>query len=72
MVVVNNHMVVIQVQIGKNIIDVLLDGGLRINIIIEHLKTRLGLFKPKLTPYNLRMVDQNMTKPIGLMKDLKM
>jgi hypothetical protein len=72
MVVVNNHMVVIQVQMGKNIIDVLLDGGLRMNIIIEQLKTRLGLLKPKPTPYNLRMVNQNTTKPIGLIKDLKM
>jgi hypothetical protein len=65
-------MVVIQMQIGKNIIDVLLDGGLRINIIIEQLNTRLGLLEPKPTPYNLRMVNQNITKPIGLTKDLKM
>jgi hypothetical protein len=59
-------------KIGKNIIDVFFDGGLRINIIIEQLKTRLGLLKLKPTPYNLRMVDQNMTKPIGSIKDLKM
>jgi len=64
-------MVVIQMQIRKNIIDVLLDGGLRINIIIEQLKTRLGLLEPKPTPYNLRMVNQNITKPIGLTKDLE-
>jgi hypothetical protein len=33
-VVIYNHMAIIQVQIGKNIIvDVLLDGGFRINII---------------------------------------
>jgi len=36
------HMTVIQVQIKKNTIeDVLLDGGSRINIIIEYLKLRL-------------------------------
>jgi hypothetical protein len=35
-IVIENHMVVIQVQIGKNTIDdVLLDGGSRVNIIIE-------------------------------------
>jgi hypothetical protein len=49
-----------------------LDGGLRINIIIEQLKTRLRLLKLKATPYNLRMVDQSTTKRIGLIKDLKM
>jgi hypothetical protein len=49
-------MAIIQVQIGKNTIEyVLLDGGSRINFIIEQLKLRLGLPKPKPTPYNLRM-----------------
>ncbi len=49
----------------------LLDGGSRIHIIVELLKLRLGLPKPKSTPYNLRMEDQTTTKPMGLMKDLK-
>jgi hypothetical protein len=31
----------------------------------------LGLPKPKPTPYNLKMVDQTTTKPMGLIKDLK-
>ncbi len=71
-VVINNHMAVIQVQIGKKTIEhVLLDGGFRINIITEQLRLRLGLPKPKLAPYNLRMVDQTTTKPMGLIKDLK-
>jgi len=35
-VVINNHMAIIKVQIGKNIIeDVLLDGGSEINIITK-------------------------------------
>ncbi len=35
-IVIDNHMVVIQVQIGKNTIDdVILDGGSKVNIIIE-------------------------------------
>jgi len=51
-------MVVIQVQIRKNTIkDVLLDEGFGINIIIEQLRLRLGLSKPKLAPYNLKMAD---------------
>jgi hypothetical protein len=50
---------------------VLLDGDLKINIITKQLRLRLGLPKPKPTRYNLRMVDQTTTKPMGLIKDLK-
>jgi hypothetical protein len=58
-VAIDNHMAVIQVQIRKNIIeDVLLDGDSGINIITKQLRLRLGLPKPKLAPYNLKMVDQ--------------
>jgi hypothetical protein len=36
-------MVVIQVQVGKNVVeDVLIDGGANVNIIIENLITKLG------------------------------
>jgi hypothetical protein len=31
----------------------------------------LGLPKPKLAPYILRMADQTTTKPMGLIRDLK-
>ncbi len=71
-VIINNHMVIIQVQIGKNTIDdVLLDGGFGVNIITEQLRLRLRLPKLKLPPYNLRMVDQTTTKLVGLIKDLR-
>lgn len=57
-VALNNHIVVIKVQVCKNTIEVvLLDGGFKINIITKQLYSRLGLPKPKLAPYNLRMVD---------------
>jgi hypothetical protein len=65
-------MAVIQVQIGKNFIEVvLLDGGSGVNIIMKKLKVQLGLLKLKPSPYNLRMVDQTIAKPLGLIKDLK-
>jgi hypothetical protein len=32
---------------------------------------RFGLPKPKLTPYNIRMADQTTTKPVGLIRDMK-
>jgi hypothetical protein len=36
-------MAIIQVQVGKNIVeDVLIDGGINVNIIIENLITKLG------------------------------
>jgi hypothetical protein len=46
-------MAIIQVQIGKNIIeDVLLDGGFGVNIITKQMRLRLGFLKFKLAPYN--------------------
>jgi hypothetical protein len=51
-------MAIIQVQAGKNIFeDVLLDGGTNVNIITKKIKTKLGLPKPRSTPYHLIMVD---------------
>jgi len=35
------------------------------------LRLRFGLPKPKLTPYNIRMADQTTTKPVGLIRDMK-
>jgi hypothetical protein len=65
-------MAIIQVQIGKNTLkDVLLDGGFGVNIITKQLKLKLGLPKPKLASYNLRMVYQTTTKLVGLIRDLK-
>jgi hypothetical protein len=49
---------------------VLLNGGSKINIIIEQLRLRLGLPKPKLAPYNLKLTNQTTTKPMGLIRDL--
>jgi hypothetical protein len=40
-------MPIVQISIGKFLImDVLLDGGSRMNIIYEHLQKKLGLKKP--------------------------
>jgi hypothetical protein len=65
-------MVLIQVQVGRNFIeDVLLNGGFGVNIIMGKLTELLGLAKLKPTPYNLRMANQTIVKPLGLIKDLK-
>ncbi len=67
-------MALIHAQVGKNFIDyVLINGGFRINIIIEKLKDRqLRLAKSKPTPYNLHMGDETIVKPLGLIKDLNL
>ncbi len=69
---VDNHMAVIQVQVGKNIIeDVLIDGGTSVNIITKNFIRKLGLPKLRPTPYHLKMADQSMTKPLGIIRNLK-
>jgi hypothetical protein len=49
----------------------LLDGGTNVNIITENLKTKLSLPKQRPAPYHLRMANQNMTKPLRIIKNLK-
>jgi hypothetical protein len=69
---IDHKMVIIQVQVGKNvIIDVLIDGGSRVNIIIENLKVQLNMPKPNLVPHNLCLANQTIVKPFGFIKDLK-
>jgi hypothetical protein len=65
-------MVVIQIHVGKNLVeDVSLDGWFKVNIITNDLLKKLGLPTPRLTLYTLRMVDHTLTKVVGLIKDLK-
>jgi hypothetical protein len=65
-------MVIIQVQVGKNNVeDFLLDGGTSVNIIIKNLGTKLGLPKPRSTPYHLIMAYRSRTKPLGIIRNLK-
>jgi hypothetical protein len=60
-------MAVISMHVGKNIVeDVLLDGGSSVNIIIEDFRKKIRLFILKPTPYTIRMVDQTLTKLVGL------
>jgi hypothetical protein len=69
---VDNQMAIFQVQVGKNIVeDVLIDGRANVNIITKNLKTKLGLPKPRPTPYHLRMANQSMTKPLGIIRNSK-
>jgi hypothetical protein len=69
---VDNQMVVIQVQVRKNIVeDVLIDEKASVNIITENLETKLGLPKPRLVPYHLKMANQSMTRPLGIIRNLK-
>jgi hypothetical protein len=49
----------------------LINGRASVNIIIENFRTKLGLPKLKPTPYHLRMANQNMTKVLGIIRNLK-
>jgi hypothetical protein len=51
--------------------NILLDGGLGVNITTKELQKLLGLFSPKPTPYTFRMADQTMTKSVKFIKDFK-
>jgi hypothetical protein len=51
--------------------DVLLDGKASVNIITKNLITKLGLPKPRPIPYHLKMEDQNMTRPLRIIRNLK-
>jgi hypothetical protein len=69
---VDNQMVDIEVHVRKNILkDVLLDGRASVNIITGNLKTKLGLPKPKLAPYHFKMANQSMTRPLRIIRNLK-
>ena len=65
-------MPVISICIGKNIVDdVFLDGGSRINVITEEERRKLGLPKPSLAPFNLKMANGTIAKATGLLRDVK-
>ena len=69
---IDKHMPVISICIGKNIVDdVLLDGGSGVNVITEEERCRLGLPKPSPAPFNLKMANRTIAKPIGLLRDVK-
>jgi len=58
--------------VGKNTIeDVLLDGGLKVNIITKLFCNKLRLPKLKPKPYNLKMVYQTIFKLVGLIQNMK-
>jgi hypothetical protein len=49
---------IVQVRVGKfGVRDVLLDGRYSVNIISNSLRKKLGLRKPKLAPFVVRMDD---------------
>ncbi len=49
----------------------MIDGGASVNIITKNLITKLGLPKPRPIPYHLIMADQSMTRPLGIIRNLK-
>ena len=68
---IDKHMPVISICIGKNIVDdVLLDGGSGVNVITKEERRKLGLPKPSLASFNLKMANGTIAKPTGLLRDV--
>ncbi len=52
-IVIYHQMAIIEIHVGKNMVDdILLDGSLGINAIIDGLRGKLGLLPPQPTPFN--------------------
>ena len=69
---IDKHMPVISICIGKNVVDdVLLDGGSGVKVITKEERRRLGLPKPSPAPFNLKMANETIAKPTGLLRDVK-
>jgi hypothetical protein len=51
--------------------NVLLDGGSGVNMITEEERLRLGLPASQAAPYRLRMADQTVVEPVGLIRNIK-
>ena len=56
---------------NRRITDVLLDGGLGVNIISDHLRRKLDLQKLELAPFTIKMADQRRVTPLGIMRNFK-
>jgi hypothetical protein len=70
--IVDHQMAIIVVHVGKNMVDnILLDGRLGINAIIDGLRWKLRLSPPQLIPFNLQMVDFSFNKPLGIIPNIK-
>jgi hypothetical protein len=69
---VDRGLPVIAVQVGKETLEnVLLDGGSGVNLITEEERIRLGLPTPLPVPYRLRMADQAIVQPVGLIRNVR-
>jgi len=71
-VTIDGDLPILSVRIGNEVLNnVLLDGGSGVNVITEEERLRLGLPKPKPAPYRLRMADQGLVDPVGLIPEVR-
>ncbi|MCO5553006.1 hypothetical protein L7F22_006526 [Adiantum nelumboides] len=49
---------------------VILNGGAGVNIIGQYMKERMGIINPKSASFDVKMVDQRIMQPIGLLENL--
>ena len=69
---VDRELPVLTVQVGNGTLEnVLLDGGSGVNLITEEERNRLGLKDPQPAPFRLRMADQTVVDPVGMIRNVK-
>lgn len=70
--VIDKHIPVIWVLVGKNIVeDIQIDGGSGVNVVSEDKHERLGLSKPSPAPFNLKIANGSIGRTKGLIWDVE-
>jgi hypothetical protein len=57
---------------NRRVPNVLIDGGLGVNIITDTLRRKLGLNKIEPTPFTIKMADQRKVMPKGIIRDVRL
>ena len=50
---------------------VIFDGGARVNIMAEHTRRGLGIIEMKEAPFQVRMADQRVVQPLGMIENIQ-
>ena len=76
LVVKDDQVPVIQVECKvrkhwKPVNNVVIDGGAGVNIMAEHTRRNLGITDMKEAPFRVRMADQRVVQPLGLVENIQ-
>lgn len=54
----------------KTVLDVVIDGGAGVNIMSDHTRRALGIHEVREAPFRVRMADQRIVQPLGMVEDI--